>query len=111
MLNEAQPRTNPLPRLASEIQALEKREKKWASVVQVPRKRARELMGMTAQGWRDASQDQLSDEEIDDILNRTDAQGESGLNGLKVCGACIFVASRIKDDCENLLIIEGTPMD
>jgi hypothetical protein len=104
-------RPNPLEQLKDDIRALQERERIWPTLVQVPRDRAYDLVGMNAQRWREGSRGMLDDDEIDDILNRTTAQGPTGLTGLSFGPVKITVAARVEDDCDQLKIIQGRPMD
>ena len=108
---EDQTRPNPLEQLKEDIRALQDRERKWAAVVQVPLDRANDIVGMDAQRWREGSRGFLSENEIDDILSRTFAEGPSALTGLTFGVTRITVASRVEDDCDELTILEGRAMD
>lgn len=111
MSNEEPIRSNPLEQLKDDIRALQNRERRWAAVVQVPRVRANALVGMNAERWREGSRGFLSDDEIDDLLSRTSAQGAVGLNGLSFGPTRIVVAEGVEDDCDAITILEGRPLD
>lgn len=106
----ADPRPNPLERLKLDIRALAERERKWPILVQVPRNRALDLVGMNAKKWAEGSRGFLSEDEIDDLLSRTAKAGPSALTGLQVGTIRIQVADRMEDDCDELTILESRPL-
>ncbi len=103
-------RPNPLERLKLDIRALAERERKWPILVQVPRNRALDLVGMNAQKWAEGARGLLTEDEIDDILERTFKEGPSALTGLHVGTIRIKVADRMEDDCDELTILESRPL-
>jgi hypothetical protein len=98
---------NPVKKLKDDIRELQKKEGKWASLVQVPHSRALELVALNATKWKDYSNGFLEDDEIDHILSETFTQGPAGLNGLSFGLTRIQVATRVEDDCDDLRILEG----
>lgn len=111
MPDEVPPRSNQLEQLRADICALEDREHREAHVVQVPRERANDIVGMDAQQWREGSRGFLSDSEIDDILTRISADGPLAIRAVRFGNTHIEVASSVEDDCGELTILEGPPMD
>jgi len=111
MESDSKEQNNPLKVLKNDIQALEQRERIWAEIVQVPRKRAHELVGMNAEKWCDGSSGFLNESQIDKILRDTCIHGASALNGLTFGFCRITVASGVESDCSEVKIIKGKPMD
>ena len=109
MSNDNHTKPNPFTQLKNDIRALQDRQQRWATVVQIPRSRAIDLVCMNAQEWSQGSS--FSEIDINDILNRTTAKGETGLNGLSVGQVHIYVAESVKGDCEELTILDGVPLN
>ena len=105
-----QPRPNPLEQLRQDLRALADRERVWPTHVQVPRKRAKELLKLNAQRWAEETYGLLTEAEISELMNRTSKEGQSGLTGLYVGATRLKVAARVEDDCADLTILEGRPM-
>jgi hypothetical protein len=101
---------NPLAILENDIEALAERERRWPVLVQIPRKRARKLMKLTAGKWAEFSRGLMSEKEIEE---RTQGafypDGEAALSGLYVGGTRIKVASGVGDDCGELVVLEWRP--